>query len=122
MADFLQDAAEWLQGVREDSFAGDVTYRRDDAETVVTATRAQTEAEIDDESGLRVRVAIVDFLIAAADLAEYGEPVAGDRILCGERLYEVLPLGAAGHWRWSDPYRLVMRIHTKDVGPEDGGT
>jgi len=28
----------------------------------------------------------------------------------------VMSLGNQGHWRWSDPYRTTMRIHTKEVG------
>jgi hypothetical protein len=47
-------------------------------------------------------------------------PVAGDRIreTVGERVfvYEVLAPGNEPHYRYSDPFRKLLRIHTKYVG------
>ena len=33
----------------------------------------------------------------------------------GGQEYEVLAPGTAPHYRWSDPYRITLRIHTKEV-------
>lgn len=34
-------------------------------------------------------------------------------------IYEVLPIGSQKPWRYSDPYRLKLRIHTKLTGTEE---
>ena len=73
---------------------------------------------MEDEHGLRVAAHVTDFLILAADLAPtFGEPEAGDQIVTDGVVYEVMNLAGQGHWRWSDPHRTTMRIHTKEVGP-----
>jgi len=70
----------------------------------------------------RQRVEARDFLIEAADLEEFGEPERGDRVmdtLNGKvELFEVMAPGGEPHFRYSDPYRKVFRIHTKHVGTE----
>jgi hypothetical protein len=35
-------------------------------------------------------------------------------------VYEVMAPGKEACWRWSDPYRQTLRIHTKQVGTETG--
>ena len=32
--------------------------------------------------------------------------------------YEVMPLGTEPHWRYSDPHRKTLRIHTKHISTE----
>jgi hypothetical protein len=66
-----------------------------------------------------------DYLIDTADLVLAGEqalPAKGDRIeeidASKKHTYEVLPLGGEQHWRYSDPYRRTLRIHTKLIGTE----
>ena len=68
-----------------------------------------------------------DFLILATDLVLAGEqtlPRAGDRIResgspdSTSYIYEVLAPGNEPAWRFSDPYRRTLRIHTKQIGVE----
>ena len=33
-------------------------------------------------------------------------------------VFEVMSLGGQGHWRWSDPHRQTLRIHTKETGAQ----
>jgi hypothetical protein len=66
-----------------------------------------------------------DFLIHAADLILAGEPTLperGDLIreTQGGRtfVYEVMAPGKEPPWRWSDVFRKVLRIHTKQIAVE----
>jgi hypothetical protein len=117
MTDLLRQGSEWLESMRERHCSSQVTYRREAVELVVNATFGRTEYEVEDDYGLRVGAQVTDFLILADDLSPtFDEPEAGDQIVADGRLYEVMPLSGQGHWRWSDPYRTTMRIHTKDMG------
>jgi len=123
VADLLQRASAWLDRVRKASLAHTVTYRRGDQSVDVPATVGRTEFEAVDASGSLERVESRDFLILAADLVLGGAavlPEPGDRIeetqdavTC---VYEVMAPAREPCWRWSDPYRRTLRIHTKEVG------
>lgn len=114
MSDLLRDGAAWLAQMRTTHCASPVEYRRAPDVYVVNATYGRTAYEVVDESGLTVGAQVVDFLILASELTL--EPTPGDVIAADGRRYEVVSLGGEGCWRWSDPYRLTRRIHTKDVG------
>jgi len=135
MADLLEQAAGWLDGMRAQHLSRRVVYSRGDDSVEVAATIGRTVFEIDDGSGAVVQWESRDFLIAAADLAMGGSPVEpqpGDRIWetaggpstsSGQEkvlVYEVMAPGKEPCWRWSDPYRTTLRVHTKQVGTEDG--
>lgn len=106
------------------SVAGDtVTYRRGAASMPVTAVVGRYAADVGDGNGLTVRTEVRDYLIAAADLVLGGVPVeprGGDRIVEGDpaagTVFEVMDLAGEGPWRYSDPARTVLRIHTRRVG------
>jgi glycerophosphoryl diester phosphodiesterase len=77
-------------------------------------------------SGAVVQWESRDFLIAAVDLVLAGEivePLPGDQIkeAAGGKVlvYVVMGPGKEPCWRWSDPYRRTLRVHTKQVGTED---
>ncbi|MGC9455752.1 MAG: head-tail joining protein [Phycisphaerae bacterium] len=123
MGDLLRQGSQWLAAQRTAHAASPVTYRRPSTgsgqatELVVSATFGRTEYEVEDDYGLRVGAEVTDFLVAAADfIPTFGEPEAGDRIIADGVAYEVMALAGQGHWRWSDPYRTTLRIHTKEVG------
>ena len=116
MADLLRQGAEWLEQQRAAHAASPVTYRRDQDSYAVDATFGRTQYEVEDEYGLRVAAHVTDFLISA-DVFPFAEPEAGDQIVADGVVYEVMDLAGQGHWRWSDPYRKTMRIHTKEVDP-----
>jgi hypothetical protein len=61
-----------------------------------------------------------DYLIAADDLVLGGAatlPERGDQIdetIDGATVtFEVLPLAGEAHWRYSDPFRTLLRVHTR---------
>lgn len=116
MADLLQTGSAWLESQRTSHCAGLVEYRRSETTTEVHATYGMTKFEVADESGLTVNSHVWDFLILAEELGF--EPVAGDVVAANGRQYEVMPLAGDGCWRWSDPYRVTFRIHTKDLGAD----
>ena len=122
MADLLEQASDWLDGQRVAHLSKPVTYRRGDYSLEVAATVGRTVFEIDDGYGAIERFESRDFLIAAAELAVNGapfEPQTGDLIAetVGQQtlVYEVLAPGKEPCWRYSDPYRKTLRIHTKQV-------
>ena len=128
MADLLEHAAGWLDGMRAQHLSRTVTYQRSDDSVEVAATIGRTVFEIDDGSGAVVQWESRDFLIAAADLVIGDRPVTlpqpGDRISETQDgkvyVYEAMAPGKEPCWRYSDPYRRTLRVHTKQVGTEDG--
>lgn len=125
MSDLLDKGSAWLEGQRKKHATREVTYRRGMDAVVVKATIGRTLFEQDDGAGVTVRVQVRDYLIDTADLVLAGQatlPAKGDRIdeidAGKKHTYEVLPLGGEQHWRYSDPYRRTLRIHTKLIGTE----
>ena len=126
MADILETGSNWLQEQRKKHATREVTYRRGVDSVSVQATVGRTMFEQDDGSGVIIRTQIRDYLIDPADLVLAGQPTLperGDRIEEAEGgkkfTYEVMPLGTEPHWRYSDPYRKTLRIHTKHIATED---
>jgi hypothetical protein len=71
------------------------------------------------------RIESRDFLILAEDLVLDGTvvlPVRGDRIRETQGgkvyVYEVVAPGNEPCWRYSDPFRKTLRIHTKHIATE----
>jgi len=102
-----------------------VVYRRGVEEKEVQATIGRTEFEQADDAGLIHRTESRDFLIRTADLdlgAGPTLPRAGDQVreTVGTQVfvYEVNAPGGQPPFRYSDPYRRVLRIHTKHIGTE----
>ncbi len=116
MGDLLRQGRQWLAGMRAAHLASQVTYRRDEAETLVNATFGKTDVELDDGAGMTIGSHVTDFLILADSIGL--EPEAADVIVADGRKYEVVELAGDGCWRWSDPYRTTYRIHTRDIGPD----
>lgn len=126
MADLLDKGSAWLEGQRKKHATREVTYRRGMDAVVINATIGRTLFEQDDGAGVIVRMQVRDYLIDAVDLVLAGNqtlPAKRDRIEeidAGQKhTYEVLPLGGEQHWRYSDPYRRTLRIHTKLIETEE---
>lgn len=117
----LREGMKWLDEQRKQFMSGPVVYRTDRGAGMETfdiqATFGKTSYEIADGYGATIKTHVIDFLISAEDLTF--EPQAGDVIVADGRKHEVMDLGGESCWRWSDPYRMTMRIHTKDTGDED---
>ena len=125
MPNLLQTGAAWLADQMKTHASVDVLYERGAEQVAVKATIGKTEFELDDGSGVVVRIQSRDYLIQAADLVLGGTPswpVAGDRIRETQGattfVYEVNAPGNEPHYRFSDPFRKLLRIHTKHVATE----
>ena len=122
MTDLLREGSEWLESMRQRHCSSPVTYRRPGGtggpiEMELPATLGRTEYEVEDEYGLRITAHATDFLVSAEDIASvFGTPEPGDQIVAEGTIHEVMSLAGQGHWRWSDPTRVTMRIHTKETG------
>ena len=123
MTNLLQIGASWLADQMKTHASIDVTYERGAEQVPIKATVGKTEFELDDGSGVVVRIQSRDYLIHTADLVLGGVetlPVAGDLIREAQGaktfVYEVMAPGDEPHYRYSDPFRKLLRIHTKHVG------
>ena len=125
MADLLDQASAWLDGMRAKHMARPVMYCRGEQSVEVAATVGRTVFEIADAYGVVEQSESRDFLIPAADLV-LGDavtlPERGDRVRetqDGKTLvYEVMAPGKEPHYRFSDVYRRTLRIHTRQVAVE----
>lgn len=125
MPNLFQTGSAWLADQMKTHASVDVLYERGAEQVPVKATIGKTEFELDDGSGVVVRIQSRDYLIQAADLVLGGAPslpVAGDRIWETQGattfVYEVNAPGNEPHYRFSDPFRKLLRIHTKHVATE----
>lgn len=126
MGDLLDDGLAWLAEQLKAHASRTVVYRRGTDEVTVQALVGRTLLKLDDGyGGVRMEWTDRDFVIAADDLVLGGEktlPQRGDQVretVDGKALvYEVLAPGSEPEWRWSDPHRRLLRIHTKQVGEE----
>ena len=125
MPNLLQTGSAWLADQLKTHGSVDVLYRRGAEQVAVKSTIGKTEFELDDGSGVVVRIQSRDYLIQSADLVLGGVPslpVAGDRIRETQGattfVYEVNAPSNEPHYRFSDPFRKLLRIHTKHVATE----
>lgn len=126
MADLLQTGSDWLADQLKTHASRQVVYERAPEQVSVQATIGRTLLKLNDGyGGVRMEWTDRDFLIQAADLVLAGSPVLperGDRIreTVGSTTYtfEVMAPGGEPPWRWSDPYRKLLRVHAKQIGTE----
>jgi hypothetical protein len=122
MANIFQKASDWLEEMRSRHASRPVVYLRDGESIVVSATIGKTVFTIDDGLGVSIQYEARDFLILTVELMQNGKtvlPQRGDRIQephgDGVVEYEVLAPGKEPCFRYSDPFRKTLRIHTKQV-------
>ena len=126
MTDLLQKGQSWLTDQMTTHASQLVTYERGALAVEVRATIGQTVFEHDDGQGALIRTQVRDYLIDANRLVLGGEtvlPKPGDHIretADGKTfVYEVMAIAGEPCWRYSDPFRLKLRIHTKLTDTED---
>ena len=56
--------------------------------------------------------------IADAVKAELAEGTFSQEFTPERRVLPDFDLAGQGHWRWSDPHRTTLRIHTKQIATE----
>lgn len=125
MADLLEQGATWLDDQRHQHMTQTVTYTRGADSVAIAATVGRTEFEQADEFGVIHRIESRDYLVRASDLVLGGGqalPQAGDQIRetdgATSYVYEVMAPGSEPAFRYSDPYRKTLRVHTKHVKTE----
>lgn len=126
MPDLLQTGSDWLADRLKEHASRQVIYRRGGQQVAVQATIGRTLLKLDDGyGGVRMEWTDRDFLIQAADMVLGGVavlPERGDlvRETVGTKtyVYEVMAPGKEPPWRWSDAFRKLLRIHTKQVRVE----
>ncbi len=125
MSDLLEHGGAWLEDQRTRHLSRTVTYLRGGDNVDIAATIGRTEFEQADEYGVVHRTESRDFLVLTDSLVLGDKavlPQAGDRIreTAGEQvfIYEVMAPGGEPPYRYSDPYRRTLRIHTKFIGME----
>jgi hypothetical protein len=125
MPDLLETGSAFLDDQRHQHMTRTVTYQRGADSVELAATIGRTEFEQADDYGVVHKIESRDFLVRTADLVLASEqtlPKAGDRIRETEGsqtfVYEVMAPGTEPPFRYSDPYRKTLRIHTKQVGTE----
>ena len=126
MTDLLERGASWLDTQRIRHLSRPVTYVRGGNSVEVQAAIGRTLFEVDNSAGVLEQSESRDFLVRAADLVLDGQtvlPERGDRIREEQDgtlyVYEVMAPGREPHYRFSDPYRRTLRIHTKLVATEE---
>ena len=125
MTNILQQGADWLEDMRHRHATGAVTYARDADSVDVQATIGRTVFEVDNGRGILEKYESRDFLILSEDLVLGGTPTLperGDKVRETQggtvHVYEVMAPGKEPHYRYSDPYRKTLRVHTKLVDTE----
>lgn len=124
--DFLLAGMRWLANKLPTTIGTSVVFQRDTAKTSVCVTFGRTLLRYSDEfGGTKIEWTDKDFIVPAANLQIGGAavlPKRGDRFKVNDGqticIYEVLPYGTEPHWRWSDPFRKLIRIHTKLITTE----
>jgi len=125
MTDMLEQGEGWLDDQRHQHMTRAVSYGRGASTVAVQATIGRTVFEQADEYGIVTKTETRDYLIRTADLVLNGLavlPTRGDQIRETEGpttfVYEVLSPGDEPVFRYADPYRKALRIHTRHIATE----
>lgn len=136
MTDVLERGSAWLEDQRDRHMTRMVTYQRGGDSVELAATIGRTEFEQADDFGVIHKIESRDYLVLTADLVLAGVqtlPKSGDRIretdlpapgggqAGGAKtfVYEVMAPGNEPPFRYSDPYRRTLRVHSKHVVTEE---
>lgn len=123
MPDLLKQGAAWLNDQRHQHLTRTVVYRRGTSSVDVQATIGSTAFRIDDDTGASIVSISRDYLVRTTDLVLDGSPALprrGDQIEDDDgqgqtHVHEVMAPGGEPEWRYSDPQRSTLRIHTKEI-------
>ncbi|OHB50506.1 MAG: hypothetical protein A2Y10_18075 [Planctomycetes bacterium GWF2_41_51] len=117
MTNLLKRGIEFLADKLKAYASQTVIYKRGADTVTICATFGKTNYQIEDDSGLKIGGEITDFLFSPSDLIIDGLltlPKAGDQIQTDSAIYEAQFIGD-GCWCYSDPYRKMIRLHTKEI-------
>jgi hypothetical protein len=124
--DVMANGMAWLADQLQAHASQPVVYQRGSEQVALCATFGSTLLKLDDGAGgIRMERTDRDFLIPAASLVLSGSPARpkeGDKVVYVKggllHTYQVLPYANEPQWRWSDPFHIQMRIHTKRISSE----
>lgn len=120
MPDQLAVGLQWLSDQLMTHAATLVTYQRGQQSVQVPAVIGRSLLKLSDGYGnVRMEWTDRDFIFRTRDLVLDQQPIRpqpGDLIWESNSRYEVMAPAGEPHWRWSDPYRQLIRVHTKLVG------
>lgn len=116
MADMLQSASAWLDGMRRLHLSRQVSYTQASVTRPCLATVSQSAFETQTEMGVVERWESRDFIISVQDIP-FETPKRGDIITEAVNsamvAYEVCAPKGSPVWHWADANRTAVRIHTK---------
>lgn len=123
MADLMATGTQWLSDQLTEHASKTVVYQRGAETVLVSATVGSTLMKLTDDYGnVYMERTDRDYLIPSAALILDGVPVRPQRgdvirepVGSETWVYEVMAPGGEPEWRWSDPHRVILRIHTKRV-------
>ncbi len=123
MGNVLQDGILWLSNQMDEHVSIDIVYQRNADLIPLKATKGRSLFEQVDANNMVIGVESRDFLVSSSNLMLHSqriEPIEGDQIIesVGSEtwLYEVTAFINDQCFRYCDPFRLRMRIHTKFIG------
>lgn len=118
----LQAGQKWLAEKLTLHASRQVIYRRDALSTEIAVTVGRSLYQQDDGEGVITRSQVRDYLFDTADLLNSvigSLPRRGDQIIeregDQELTFEAMALGGEPPWRFSDPFRFKIRLHTKQI-------
>jgi hypothetical protein len=119
VADLINGALQWLDGMRHAYATRPVTYIRGPDSITIQATVGRSVFHVLSGEGTAETVERRDYIVRAADLVFGGAvtlPENGDRIseTVGTQVqeYEVVETGQEPHYRKVDPDGTALRVHT----------
>jgi hypothetical protein len=119
VADLINGALEWLDGMRHKHATRPVTYIRGLDSITIQATVGRSVFQVLSGEGATETVERRDYIVRAADLRVGGAvtlPEVGDRVreTVGTQIqeYEVVETGQEPHYRKVDPDGTALRVHT----------
>jgi hypothetical protein len=114
MADMLQTGVTYLLAALSAHASRSVTYRRGATSATINATLGSTAFEEIASDGSVMRFESRDYIVSTPTISTaLGSPQVGDYIDDGDIRYEVLPVTTQQSFKYLDPFRLGLRIHTK---------
>jgi len=120
MSDLLQQGSNFLEDQRHKYMSRQVKYTRGVESILLNATIGRTVFEEQDQFGTIQRTESRDYLIRSDDLILFGEksePTVGDIVIESVNsvlfTYQVMSFASEPPFRFSDPERKTLRVHTK---------
>ena len=122
MGNLLKTGSDWLQGQRKEHMTETASYRRGDASVELAASVGLYERGLDETISVAEESSLRDILITATDLVlsdAQTEPLPGDEIditFSGAACtFEVMSPGDGPCFRYSDQFRVTLRVHARLV-------